>query len=177
MDETSIVTQHTVCPHQQIVSHWVPEHLHSQSVSDYLFCLAVQVGVDQCHIIITSDTVAQSWEFFLHTNNFCWLWERISDISEFVVSSVVRNNKSFLVASCGPAYNPGSSYCGLDHRDEWTKLTFESAVEIVGASGSHQAVTISQFREHSDIVRVLVLNSVRHYILLQILLSLLLFSN
>jgi hypothetical protein len=94
----SIVTDHTVSPHKHIIGHRVSEDFDLQSVSDDLLSFLVEVGMDQCHIIVTSDDVPQGGELLLDPDYFDGFRETVPDVSEFVIGRVVWYQKSLLVS-------------------------------------------------------------------------------
>jgi hypothetical protein len=88
-------------------------------------------------------------------------------VAEFVVGGVVGDEEALLVAGSGASDDAGAPDGGLDHRDEGAKFALEDRVEVVGAPRCDQAVAVCKLGEDANVVRVLVLHSVRHQLLYQ----------
>jgi hypothetical protein len=81
MHKTSIVTNHTVSSDKHIVGNRVSEHLNTQSISDNLFSLLVQIGVDEGDVVVASDTVSQGRQFLFNSDDFDSFRETVPDAS------------------------------------------------------------------------------------------------
>ena len=86
-------------------------------------------------------------------------------MAEFVVSGVVGDKQSLLVAGSGPADNPGAADGSLNHGDEGAEFALEDGVEVVGASRCDEAVAVGKFEKNTDIIGILILYPVRHELL------------
>ena len=45
--------------------------------------------MNKCHVVVATDAVSESREFFFHSDNFHRFGEGVPDVSEFVVGGVV----------------------------------------------------------------------------------------
>lgn len=98
--------------------------------------------MDKRHVIIASDTVPQSRQLLLYSDDLDRLWQGVADVPEFVVGGVVGYEQSLFVASSGPADDPSAANRGLDDRNEGSELALEDAVEVVRASGCDKAISV-----------------------------------
>ena len=121
--------------------------------------------MDEGHVVVAADAVAEGGQFFLDPDDLDGFGEGVADVAEFVVSGVVGDKESLLVAGGGPADDPGAADGGLDHGDEGAEFALEDGVEVVGASRCDEAVAVGKFGEDTDVVGILILYSVRHELL------------
>lgn len=162
MHESSVVTNNAVGANQQVVGDGVLEDLDAKGVGDDLFGLLVEVGVDEGHVVVAADAVAEGGQFLFNSDDLAGLGEGVADVPEFIIRGVAGDEEALLVAGGGPADDAGASDGGLDDRDEGAEFTLEDGVEVVGAPSCDEAVAVGQFSEDADVVRILVLYSVRH---------------
>lgn len=162
MHQPPIVTEDAVGAHQHVVGDRVAEHLDPQRVADDLFGFFVQVGVDERHVVVAGNAVPQGRQLLLHPHHLHTLAQAVPDVPQLVVGRVVGHKETFLVSCCRSADDAGAPDGGLDDWDEGTELTLEHAVEVVGATRCHQTVAIGELGKHSDVIRVFVLDSIRH---------------
>jgi hypothetical protein len=57
--QPSVVADHAVSAHQQVVGNRVPEHLNTKRVSDDFLSLFVKVGVDKGNVVVAADAVTE----------------------------------------------------------------------------------------------------------------------
>ena len=170
MHKTTVITNDTVCSNKKIICNWIFEHFHAQGISYDFFSLFVEIRVNQSNIVVAADAVSKGRQLFFNSDDFDWFRERVSDVSEFVVCGIVGDEQTFFISRSGSANNSGSSDGGLDDRNEGSKFAFEDRVEVIGPSSSYETISIGKFREDSNIVRILVLYSICHEIIIHLLL-------
>jgi len=74
--------------------------------------------VNEGYIIIAADAVSESREFLFDSDHLDRFGERVSDVSEFIVSGVVGYEETLLISCGGSADNAGASNGGLNDRDK-----------------------------------------------------------
>jgi hypothetical protein len=96
-DSSSVVHDH-VCSYQGILSNGSSEAIDAQCVGDDFFAFFVQVGVDQGDVVITDDTVSESGLFFFHNFDLNVLINGISDMLQFSVGNIIRDQETVLIS-------------------------------------------------------------------------------
>lgn len=97
MHQPTVIVKDTVGPHEDVIGDCGSEDLHAEGVLDDLFGLFVQVGVDQGHVVIAGDAVAQSGQFLLNATDFYALGEAVPDVAQLVVLGGVGHEQTFFV--------------------------------------------------------------------------------
>lgn len=91
VDETSVIAQNTIGSNQHVIGDRVSKDFNSQSISDDLFRLFIQVRVNQGNVVIACDTISQGRQFFFNSDHLDIFIQTISDIPELVISCIVRH--------------------------------------------------------------------------------------
>lgn len=118
LDESAVVAEDTVGADEQVVGDGVAEDLDAEGVGDDLLGLLVEVGVDEGHVVVAGDAVAEGRELLLDADHLHGFGEGVADVPEFVVGSVVGDEEALLVAGSGAADDAGAADGGLDDRNE-----------------------------------------------------------
>ncbi len=60
MYQAAAVAEGAVAAHEHVAADGLSEHLNAQHVGKNLLCFPVKVGVDERHVVVGGDAVAQS---------------------------------------------------------------------------------------------------------------------
>lgn len=69
MNQAPTVTQGAVAAHEHVAADCLSEHLNPQHVGEDLLRFPVKIGVDESHVVVGGDAVAQSAEALPKTNS------------------------------------------------------------------------------------------------------------
>ena len=127
MHQTALVREHAVAPHQRVPRDRLPEHLHAQHVRHDLLRLlaltlprlayAVQIRVEQRHVVVARNQVAQRGQPLVHTLHHHFVGKRVADVLQLRVyneggeetptRSRNRHQESVLVSYASQSANVG----------------------------------------------------------------------
>lgn len=75
----------------------------------------IDIWMNDCHMVITSDTVAKCRQLLIHSLDFDLLFECISNVLQLLICGCAWHKQAILVASCQAPKNTASSNCGPNH--------------------------------------------------------------
>ncbi len=85
MDNSSLVAQGHIAPHQNIIGDCLPKDLHAKNIGDDFLGFTLDVGVHQGDVVISTDDVAEGGEALLNPLNLDGIWDRIAQVLQFLV--------------------------------------------------------------------------------------------
>lgn len=80
MHETTLVGDGTITSDEDVVGDCLPEHLDLEDVCDDFFCFAIDVGVDECDVVVAGNDVAESGETLLDALDADAIWDGIPKV-------------------------------------------------------------------------------------------------
>ena len=154
MDDAALVGEGAVGAHQHVVGHGLPEDLHFEHVWDDFLRLAVQIGVDQRHVVVARDHVAQGAEALLDSLDADGVGQGVPHLLQLLVGGRAGHQESVSVSHGHPPDDPASRHRGVDHGDHLVQLGLEGGVEILWSPDGDQAVGVGQLGEDPDLIVV-----------------------
>jgi len=67
MHNTALIAQRHIAARKHIIRDRLPEHLNAQRVCYYLFCLALNVRVYECDVVVATYYVAEGGEALFYS--------------------------------------------------------------------------------------------------------------
>lgn len=162
MDKRSLVAERTVRTDKDVPGDSLAEHFDAEHVSNKLLGLAINVRVDKSDIVVAADDVTEGAEALLYTLNAHRIRQGVSEVQEFLIGSLCRDEQAAAVAGGHAADDTSASNGGVCDGDSVSELSFEGGVEVFGAADGNETVGVGEFGEDADLVRVFELGSRSH---------------
>lgn len=160
--EASVRAECTVTADKRVLSETDTEHFDFQDFYEGLLSLCADFGMNNSHMVITSDDVSQSGETLIDTTNGDFVWKGVSEMLKFLVCGGVWNEKSVAVSNCESSDDSGRVDGGVNDRDQVAEFGLQNTVEILGATDADKAVTVGERAEDADVVGSFVVNAKSH---------------
>lgn len=176
MYETALVCDGTVASDEDVVGDGLAEYFDLEDVCDDFLGLAIDVGVDECDIVIAGDDVAESGETLLDALDADRVWEGIPEVLEFLICGRRGDEQTVSVAyarrdwmgvisnqtwlTCGQTADDASARDGCVHDgDDICEFCLERRIKVGRGVHGDEAVTVCEFGEHADIATVFELDA------------------
>lgn len=98
MNDPALVRERHVRAGQDVVGDGLPEHLDAERVGDYFFGFSLQVGVDQGHVVVAADYVAEGGESFFYSLDRDAVWQGVAEVLQFLVCCGCGDEEAFSVS-------------------------------------------------------------------------------
>jgi hypothetical protein len=85
MDEAAVVCEGAVAADEDVVCDGLSEYLYFEDVCDDLLCLAVEIGVDECDVVIAGDDVSEGGQALFDALDGDGGREGVAEMLEFLV--------------------------------------------------------------------------------------------
>lgn len=130
MHQGAVITNYRVAPHQHVRRDGLAEDFNAEHVGNDLFRLPVNVGMDEGHVIVASDHIAQCRETLLDALNYDLIGKRVLDVHELLVCGCVGKKQSVLVANSKPADDTATCDCSPNDGDVVLEFALED-LEVI----------------------------------------------
>jgi hypothetical protein len=107
MHEAALVRDRTITADEGVVGDGLAKDLDLEHVCDDLLCLAIDVGVHECDVVVGGDNVAESGETLLDALDGDCVWEGIAEVLEFLVGGR-RGDEEAVSVSCAAMGGAGT---------------------------------------------------------------------
>lgn len=142
MEESSLIVESAVASNQRVLSDGSPKSLHSQHVSDNFLVLLLELGVDEGHVIITGDAVAEGTHSVVQLSDPNILGQRVPQLLELLVGDGAGHQKTVLVAYAESSHQGSACNGALHHWDVLTQVGVEEREGAVRCTLSYDAVGV-----------------------------------
>lgn len=99
MHEAALIGDGTIAADEDVVGDGLAKDLDLEYVCDDLLCLAIDVGVHECDVVVGGDDVAESGETLLDALDGDCVREGISEVLEFLICGR-RGDEEAVSVSC-----------------------------------------------------------------------------
>lgn len=113
-----MVAQPTVTPYEYVVCDRLTEYFDLEDVGNDFFGFPVDIGMDECYVVVTRDDVPECGETFFDTLDRDCVGERVAQVLEFLIGRGGRDEESMSVPCDESTDDSGTSDRGLDDGDD-----------------------------------------------------------
>ncbi len=162
MHEPALVGEGGKGADEDLAGDGAAENLDAEDIVDNLLGLAIEVRVDEGHVVVGGDAVAERGEALLAALDLDLVREGVLDVLHLLIGGRVGQQQPVLVADGHAADDARAADAGVDDRDVLGELGLEDRVEILRPADRDQAVRVGQLGEHANVVAVLELAAHSH---------------
>ncbi|GAO50141.1 hypothetical protein G7K_4276-t1 [Saitoella complicata NRRL Y-17804] len=150
--ETTLVGEGAVRTGEDVACDGLSEDFDAEDVGDDFLRLALDIGMYQCHVIITRDHVAQCTQPLLDPLQLYRIRQRVPQVLEFLVGCRGGDEEAFAVTGAETTDDAGATDGGVDYGEDIGEFAFEDGVEVFGAANCDEGVGVCEGGEDSDSV-------------------------
>mmetsp|Transcript_30961 Transcript_30961/g.57248 ORF Transcript_30961/g.57248 Transcript_30961/m.57248 type:complete len:131 (-) Transcript_30961:112-504(-) len=129
MHHAASVAEHAITAYESIASDGLAEYLHTEGVGNDLLSFTVKVRVDESHVVVAGDAVAEGGQSLLHTADFDRVGQGVANVKQLLISGGVGEEQALLVPDSHTADETATGNGAVHHRNVIRKSGLEHRVE------------------------------------------------
>jgi hypothetical protein len=126
--QTTLVAQSAVGSDKDVIGNSLSEDLDLQDIGNDLLSLTVDIGVNQCNVVVAGNNIAQSRKSLLNALDGNRVRERVSQVLKFLICGCGGDQESVAVTDAETANNAGTGNTGVDDGDDILQLGLEDTI-------------------------------------------------